>query len=150
MNDYVKYDVSKRNDEKIVAFCKKHGRKAVAYPDRSKEDMVGKIDMSLEFKDGKTYNIDSKYTDKNCNGWMWFECEKHAKDSSSKADYILYCFRSTHYKTCWLVSRDALCKLALDGRKTRKPNKDLLVDFSLSELHPDDYKVIDFSKLGLD
>lgn len=150
MVDYNSFSISKRNDKRIVEFCKKHSRKAVAYLDGSKEDIVNKIDICIEFKDGKCYNIDSKYTHTYKDGHMWFEAEKHALGSTSKCDYLLYCMRDTNFKTCWLIRREALCNLTNDDRKAYIVNKDKLKDFRLSELNANDYKIIDFSKIGLE
>lgn len=56
------FNISKYNDALIVDFAKRHRREA--YVCDSDIDKINKVDIVLQFKDGKTYNIDTKYV--NC------------------------------------------------------------------------------------
>ena len=79
----------------MVDFVKRQGREA--YVCDSDIDIKNKVDIALQFKDGKIYNIDTKYV--NCKpNHIYFEFEKHSEKSSSKADYILYCLRENNFK----------------------------------------------------
>lgn len=142
----IDFNISKYNDALIVNFVKRHGREA--YICDSITDMKNKVDIALQFKDGKIYNIDTKYA--NCKlDHIYFEFEKHSEKSSSKADYILYCLRENNFKECYFVKRNALNKITNDGRTTYIPNKDPLKYFDIKEVDEKDKIFVDFSKLGM-
>ena len=138
------FNVSKYNDALIVDFAKRHGRKVYIYD--GVIDMKNKVDIALQFKDGKIYNIDTKYV--NCKpNHIYFEFEKHGENSSSKADYILYCLRENNFKECYFVKRCALNKITNDGRPSYILKKDPLKYFDIKEVDEKDKILVDFSKL---
>jgi hypothetical protein len=144
MDSWVNFDISKYNEALIVDFAKRHGREACVY--NGDTDKKNKVDIALQFKDGKIYNIDTKYA--NCkSNHIYFEFEKHAENSSSKADYILYCLRKTNFKECYFVKRSALNKITNDGRSSYIPKKDPLKYFDIKEVDEKDKIFVDFSKL---
>lgn len=140
------YDISKYNDNLIVDFAKKHKRKAYLY--HGNNDMKDKMDIALQFKDGKMCNIDTKYINRKESN-LYYEFKKHAENSSSKTDWLLYCLRKTGYKKCWFVRRSALNKITNDGRPSYIINKDPLKDFNINEINENDKILVDFSKLGM-
>lgn len=140
------FDISKHNDKLIVDCAKQYNRKAYLYDGIN--DMKDKMDIALQFKDGKTYNVDTKYVNANENH-LYYEFEKHAEKSTSKTDWLLYCLRNTDYRRCWFVRRSALNELTNDGRPTHKPNKDKLKYFDITEIGKNDKILVDFSKLGM-
>lgn len=138
------FNISKYNDALIVDFAKRHRREA--YVCDSDIDKINKVDIVLQFKDGKTYNIDTKYV--NCkSNHIYFEFEKHSEKSLSKADYILYCLRKNNFKECYFVKRSALNKITNDGRPSYILKKDPLKYFDIKEVDEKDKILVDFSKL---
>ena len=81
---------------------------------------------------------------------IWYEFTKHDEKSNSKADYLLYCLRSTNYSQCFLIKRDALNRITNDGRKiyTEGYNSPLKF-FNINELNSSDFYILNLSKLNL-
>ena len=127
------FDISKHNDKLIVDYAKQHSRKAYLYDGIN--DMKDKMDIALQFKDGKTYNVDTKYVNANENH-LYYEFEKHAENSTSKTDWLLYCLRNTDYRRCWFVRRSALNELTNDDTKSSTKEFLIVTDISNKQSYP--------------
>lgn len=132
------YASSKYYDKKIVDhYIAEFGNSAISTDD---DDTKRKFDIIIGEK-----KIDTKYFSK-----YYYEVDKHAH---SQATHLWYIMQNTDWHKTFLIKKDALARLCDDI--TGDPNVDFkigksnqrLAEFSISQLDPSDYEVIDLSEL---
>lgn len=106
----------------------KYGRMTSMLP--AADNMLDKVDIRVESKDGKMVSIDTKYPTRNFSrsSVMWFEVDKN---KASKADKLMYVGPDGY---CWVLDRKKSLEALASKPTYAGQSGDKLCNFTFDEL----------------